>query len=102
MPNLVGIGNSQVPTNAMLGGMAYQDSDNVVVDNVQAAKIAQIKKTVDETATCIFIYDTTQDSDGGAWRKKCSTQSWFTEAPSAYRGNRKDFDYNFTSHYHSL
>ena len=26
MPNLVGIGNSQVPTNAMLGGLAYQDS----------------------------------------------------------------------------
>ena len=23
--------------------------------------------------------------------EKCSTQSWFTEAPSAYRGNRKDF-----------
>ena len=26
MSNLVGIGNSQVPTNAMLGGLAYQDS----------------------------------------------------------------------------
>ena len=26
MPNIVGIGNSQVPTNAMLGGLAYQDS----------------------------------------------------------------------------
>ena len=26
MPNLVGIGNSQVPTNAMLGGLAYKDS----------------------------------------------------------------------------
>jgi len=26
MPNLVGIGNSQVPTNAMLGGLAYEDS----------------------------------------------------------------------------
>ena len=26
MPNLVGIGNSQAPTNAMLGGLAYQDS----------------------------------------------------------------------------
>ena len=25
MPNLVGIGNSQVPTNAMLGGLAYED-----------------------------------------------------------------------------
>ena len=29
MPNLVGIGNSQVPTNAMLGGLAYQDSVDV-------------------------------------------------------------------------
>ena len=28
MPNLVGIGNSQVPTNAMLGGLAYQDTDH--------------------------------------------------------------------------
>ena len=26
MANLVGIGNSQVPTNAMLGGLAYEDS----------------------------------------------------------------------------
>jgi len=26
MPNLVGIGNSQAPTNAMLGGLAYEDS----------------------------------------------------------------------------
>ena len=25
-PNIVGIGISQVPTNAMLGGLAYQDS----------------------------------------------------------------------------
>ena len=29
MPNLVGIGNSQVPTNAMLGGLAYQDSVDI-------------------------------------------------------------------------
>ena len=91
MPNLVGIGNSQVPTNAMLGGMAYQDSDNVVVDNVQAAKIAQIKKTVDETATCIFIYDTTQDSDGGAWRKRTQNTSWYNETASVTRGARKEF-----------
>ena len=28
MPNLVGIGLSQVPTNGMLGGMAYQDPEH--------------------------------------------------------------------------
>ena len=91
MPNIVGYGNTQVPTNAMLGGMAYQDSERVVVDNVEASKIADIKTTLNDTATCIFIYDTTKDSDGGAWRKKCSTQSWYTEAPGPHRSPRKEF-----------
>ena len=36
MPNLVGIGNSQVPTNAMLGGLAYQDSS--VLDQVRSGR----------------------------------------------------------------
>ena len=91
MPNLVGIGNSQVPTNAMLGGMAYQNSERVVVDNLEAANIAQIKTRINDNATCIFIYDTTQDSDGGAWRKQCSTQSWFNEEPNTHRGQRREF-----------
>ena len=84
MPNLVGTGNNQAPTNAMLGGLAYQDS-------VGEINLDKIKATTSDTATCIFIYDTTQDSDGGAWRKQCSTQSWFTEEPNAHRGQRKDF-----------
>ena len=37
MPNLVGIGNSQVPTNAMLGDLAYQDS----VGEINLEKIKQ-------------------------------------------------------------
>ena len=36
MPNLVGIGNSQVPTNGMLGGLAYQDSS--VLDQVRSGR----------------------------------------------------------------
>ena len=36
MPNLVGIGNSQVPTNAMLGGLAYQNSS--VLDQVRSGR----------------------------------------------------------------
>lgn len=27
----------------------------------------------------IYIYDTTKDSDGGAWRKKCQHTSWYEE-----------------------
>ena len=37
MPNLVGIGNEQVPTNAMLGGLAYQDSlGEINIDEIKA------------------------------------------------------------------
>ena len=36
MPNLVGIGKSQVPTNGMLGGLAYEDSS--VLDQVRSGR----------------------------------------------------------------
>ena len=36
MPNLVGIGNSQVPTNGMLGGLAYENS--TVLDQVRSGR----------------------------------------------------------------
>tara|TARA_B000000557_G_scaffold215313_1_gene181947 strand:- start:31 stop:1176 length:1146 start_codon:yes stop_codon:yes gene_type:complete len=36
MPNLVGIGNSQVPTNAMLGGLAYENSS--VLDQARSGR----------------------------------------------------------------
>ena len=84
MPNLVGIGNSQVPTNAMLGGLAYQDS-------VGEIDIDKIKAITGDNATDIFVYDTRKDSDGGAWRKKATTQSWYNEGASSTRGARKEF-----------
>ena len=66
MPNLVGIGNSQVPTNAMLGRLAYQDSVSEHIIEKIKAKITPYDTTVRD----IFVYDTRKDSDGGAWRKK--------------------------------
>ena len=91
MPNLVGIGNSQVPTNAMLGGLAYQDS-------VGEINIDKIKGRLTEDVTggsyrgkTLFVYDTRKDSDGGAWRKRTSHTSWYNEPPSATRGARKEF-----------
>ncbi len=84
MPNLVGIGNSQVPTNAMLGGLAYQDS-------VGEIDIDKIKAKTSDTATAIFVYDTRNDSDGGAWRHRTQNTSWYNESPSATRGARKEF-----------
>ena len=84
MPNLVGIGNSQVPTNAMLGGLAYQDS-------VGEIDIEKIKAKISKTAVDIFVYDTRKDSDGGAWRHRTQNKSWYNEGVSRYRGARKEF-----------
>ena len=84
MPNLVGIGNSQVPTNAMLGGLAYQDSVGEVIIN-------KIKAKTGDTATDVFVYDTRKDSDGGAWRHRTQNTSWYNEGVSAKRGSRKEF-----------
>jgi len=91
MPNLVGIGNSQVPTNAMLGGLAYQDPAHANLSEVEIENIAAIKAKITSTAVDVFVYDTRKDSDGGAWRKRTSHTSWYNEAPSAMRGHRKEF-----------
>ena len=86
MPNLVGIGNSQVPTNAMLGGLAYQDSvGEITIDKIKA-RINNTQSVVD-----IFVYDTRKDSDGGAWRHRTQNTSWYNEGVSRYRGSRKEF-----------
>ena len=91
MPNLVGIGNSQVPTNAMLGGLAYQDPAHAVLTNVEPGDIAAIKAKTADTAVDVFVYDTRKDSDGGAWRKRTSHTSWYSEGASDTRGARKEF-----------
>ena len=85
MPNLVGIGNEQVPTNAMLGGLAYQDSLGEI-------NIDEIKAKIDRNVNHVFLYDTRNDSDGGAWRKKATTQSWYNEELGTLdRGHRREF-----------
>ena len=41
----------------------------------------------------VFFYDTTKDSDGGAWRYNSTAQasSWYNEAFSTTRGKKKEF-----------
>ena len=39
----------------------------------------------------VFVYDTSKDTDGGEWRKKCGNTSWYNETFSATRGSKKEF-----------
>ena len=92
MPNLVGIGLSQVPTNGMLGGMAYQDPEHASIKNLDLKNLSQINAEIADTAVDVFVYDTRKDSDGGAWRKRTQNTSWYNETlGTATRGTRREF-----------
>jgi len=53
---------------------------------------AAIKSVTSSTDVgAVFLYDTRNDSDGGAWRKKCAGLSWFDESASATRSSRSEF-----------
>jgi len=90
MVKLQGTAPNQVPTNADLGSLAYADHDNV---NLTAAdlKLKALSKTKSQTAVDVFIYDTSKDSDGGAWRKRTQHTSWYNEGASSTRGSRAEF-----------
>ena len=92
MSNLVGIGLSQVPTNSMLGGLAYQDPEHASIKNLDLKNLSQINSEIADTAVDVFVYDTSKDSDGGAWRKRTSDTSWYNETlGTATRGTRREF-----------
>ena len=48
-------------------------------------------KTYSDTCIDVFVYDTSKDSDGGAWRKRTQHTSWYNEAASGTRSSRKEF-----------
>ena len=54
---------------------------------------AAIKSVTSSTTVgAVFIYDTRNDSDGGAWRKKTQGLSWYDEdLNTATRGGRREF-----------
>ena len=102
MPNLVGIGLSQVPTNSMLGGLAYQDPEHASIKDLDLKNLSQINSEISDTAVDVFVYDTRKDSDGGAWRKRTQHTSWYNETlGTATRGSRREFPavavYSFTA-----
>jgi len=92
MYNLVGTGLNQLPTNSMLGGMAYQSPDHASIKDLDLKNLSQINSEIADTAVDIFVYDTRKDSDGGAWRKRTQSTSWYNETlNTATRGARREF-----------
>jgi hypothetical protein len=54
--------------------------------------LTAIAESKSETATDVFVYDTSKDSDGGAWRNRTQGTSWYNEAlNTSVRGANKKF-----------
>ena len=59
---------------------------------VDDPRITAIAASIAATATDVFVYDTSRDSDGGAWRKRTQHTSWYNETlNTATRGSRQEF-----------
>ena len=62
------------------------------VTGVSDTQLAAISSSISDTAVDVFVYDTSKDSDGGAWRKRTQNTSWYNETlNTSTRGSRKEF-----------
>lgn len=91
-----GTAPNQIPTNGDLGDLAFQSKESVQFTGGSGAlssiNLNQIYKEIAATAVDVFVYDTSKDSDGGAWRKRCQHTSWYNEElNTATRGSRREF-----------
>jgi trimeric autotransporter adhesin len=73
---------------AVVGG----NSRRVSVENLLKTDLAALASSIAKTAVDVFVYDTSLDSDGGAWRKRTQHTSWYNETlDTNTRGSRKEF-----------
>ena len=82
----VGIGTGSTSPSATLDIAGTTKAEQYLLDGID--------KSITESGnvTHIFVYDTRHDTDGGAWRKKTKTTSWYTETlNTSTRGSRREF-----------
>ena len=90
MSKLIGTNPNQIPSNADLGSAAYSDQKEFLKSS--GSNLSAIEKTVHSGVANVFVYDTTQDTDGGLWRKRCQDTSWYNEKlNTSTRGSRREF-----------
>lgn len=86
--DLVEAKRAEVASNTALA-YGYQQSAAAAVA-YQNLSLVALSKAV--SAVDVFVYDTSKDSDGGAWRKRCQAMSWYNEPlNTATRGARREF-----------
>ena len=88
----IGTAPNKIPLNKDLGSLAYQDAVNLDDVSADMIELRAIAAEISDTAVDVFVYDTSRDSDGGAWRKRTQHTSWYNEElNTATRGARREF-----------
>ena len=75
MTKLIGTNPNQVPSNADLGSAAFMEKKDFLTS--RGSSLSEINSIMPATAKAVFIYDTSKDSDGGAWRKRTQNTTWY-------------------------
>lgn len=90
---LIGTDANQVPSNADLGSAAFLDSNEILTKRgAELSAIGGYAEALGQSANDVFVYDTSMDSDGGAWRQRCGSKSWYNEELNTHtRGSRREF-----------
>jgi trimeric autotransporter adhesin len=79
-------------TGNVTGAVTGNVTGNLTGDVLGDLDLTAISATIADTAVDIFVYDTSKDSDGGAWRKRTQGTSWYNETlGTGTRGSRKEF-----------
>jgi hypothetical protein len=90
MTKLIGTDPNQVPSNADLGSAAFMEARDFLT--AKGSSLSAIDTVISYTAKDVFVYDTSKDSDGGAWRKRTQSTSWYNEKLNTpIRGSRREF-----------
>ena len=90
MTKLIGTNPNQVPSNADLGSAAFMDVKELLT--AKGSSLSAIHSVMPNTANAVFVYDTSNDSDGGAWRKSTHDTSWYKEQlDTQVRGSKREF-----------
>ena len=88
----IGTDPNKIPLNKDLGSLAYQDAVNLDDVSADTLELRAIAAEISDSAVDVFVYDTSRDSDGGAWRKRTQHTSWYNEElNTATRGARREF-----------
>ncbi len=79
-------------TGDVAGNITGNVTGNVTGDVSGDVDLSALAATIADTAVDVFVYDTSKDSDGGAWRKRTQGTSWYNETlNTATRGSRTEF-----------